>query len=101
MTLNPHIIRQPVITEKTLRQANQENVYTFEVTRTADKNMIKAAIEKMYGVDVLAVNVVMRPKKAKRTGRKRLTTVIAKTKKALVKLAKDQTIEVFDLGGQK
>lgn len=99
--MNPYIIRRPVVTEKTLQRANLENVYTFEVQRTADKNMIKAAVEKMYGVEVVTVNIVMRPKKAQRTGRKRLATFSAKTKKALVKLTKGQTIAVFDVGGQK
>jgi large subunit ribosomal protein L23 len=100
MSLDPYIIRQPVITEKTLRQANTQNVYTFEVRTTADKNMIKAAIEKMYGVDVVSVNVIMRARKMKRTGQKRLRTLQPKTKKALVKLKQDQTIDVFDTGGQ-
>lgn len=100
MSLNPFIIYQPVITEKSLQRANQDNVYTFEVKRTADKNMIKSAIEAMYDVEVSTVNVVMRPKKTRRTGSKRLKTVSPKTKKALVKLKKDQTIDLFDIGGQ-
>lgn len=98
--MNPYIIRQPVITERTLQRASQENVYTFEVQRTADKHTVKAAIEVMYGVTVVSVNIVMRPKKVRRTGSKRLTTLSAKTKKALVKLAEGQTIELFDTGGQ-
>lgn len=100
MNLNPYVIRKPVITEKSLQLANTDNVYTFEVKRTADKNMIQAAVEQTYGVEVLNVNVVMRPRKIRRTGQKRLKTRMPKTKKALVKLAKDQTIEVFDVGGQ-
>jgi large subunit ribosomal protein L23 len=57
------IIRRAVITEKALQRANSENVYTFEVAKSADKTKIKAAIEAIFKVDVLAVNVVMRPKK--------------------------------------
>lgn len=94
-------IRKPIVTEKTIKRANLENVYTFEVNRTADKNSIKAAIEMMYGVTVLAVNDTMRPKRVRRTGPKRLISVSAKTKKALVKLKKGETITIFDVGGEK
>jgi len=45
--MNQFVIRKPVITEKTLQRANLENIYTFEVARTADKNKIKAAVEEM------------------------------------------------------
>lgn len=99
--MNPYIIRKPLITEKTLQRANVENIYTFEVARTADKNKIKAAIQEMYEVKVINVNTVMRPKKMKRTGQKRLKTFEAKTKKALVKLKEGQSISVFDVGGDK
>jgi large subunit ribosomal protein L23 len=95
------VLRRPIVTEKTLARANSENVYTFEVNRTADKNSIKAAIEALYGVTVLAVNDVMRPRQARRTGQKRKTTISAKTKKALVALKQGETIGVFDIGGEK
>lgn len=99
--MNPFVIRRPIITEKTLQRANLENIYTFEVARTADKNKIQAAIEEMYSVNVVDVNTVMRPKKARRTGQKRTKTFVAKTKKALVKLKQGQSISVFDVGGEK
>ena len=98
--MNPYIVRKPVITEKTLKRANEENIYTFEVDRVADKNKIKAAIERLYDVKVVNINTVMRPKKSKNTGRKRLKTFSAKTKKALVKLKEGQSIDVFDVGGE-
>jgi len=98
--MNHKIIRKPVVTEKTIARANSDNVYTFEVSRTADKNAIKAAIEETYGVTVL-VNNVMRPKTLKRTGQKRLTSLTPKTKKALIKLKNGETIALFDVGGSK
>jgi large subunit ribosomal protein L23 len=98
--MNSAVIKRPVVTEKTIALANQANVYTFEVAKTADKNAVRAAIEQLYGVTVLAVNHVTRPKRTKRTGRKRLSTAAAKTKKALIKLKNGETIGVFDTGGQ-
>lgn len=77
--------------------ANTQNVYTFMVDRTANKNQIKATVEAVYGVDVEAINTVMKPAKNVRTGRKRLATKIAKQKKALVTVKKGQTIDIFDL----
>ena|SRR3990167_3559530 len=99
--MNNRVIRKPIVTEKTIARANRDNVYTFEVNRIADKNAIKAAIEQTYSVTVLAVNNVMRPKSLRRTGQKRLTTMLPKTKKALIKLKAGETINLFDLGGNK
>jgi len=44
--MNPYIVVKPVITEKSLRLANTENTYVFEVQMTSNKNQIKEAIEK-------------------------------------------------------
>lgn len=99
--MNSTVIRKPIVTEKTIARANRDNVYTFEVNRTSDKNAIKVAIEGAYGVTVLAVNNVMRPKAIRRTGQKRLSTLLPKTKKALIKLKQGETINLFDLGGEK
>lgn len=90
------IIRKPVITEKSLLLANTQNVYTFEVERNANKNQIKEAIETMYQVNVEAVRTVRRHRVRKNTGRKRLKSVSAQTKKALVTLKSGQTIGLFD-----
>lgn len=95
--MNKNILKQPVITEKSLGLANQRNVYTFAVDRHASKDQIKIAIEQLYGVKVLAVNTVMRQGDLQRTGKRRLMTKIAKTKKALVTLQTGQTIELFDI----
>lgn len=99
--MNSTVIKRPIVTEKTVARANRDNVYTFEVNRTADKNAIKAAIEGTYGVKVTAVNNVMKAKEKKRTGKKRLVMTVAKTKKALIQLQSGQTIDLFDLGGSK
>jgi large subunit ribosomal protein L23 len=97
--MTPRVIKQPVITERTLQLANQSNIYTFEVDRLSNKNQIKAEVEALYGVDVKAVNTVTQRRIAKTTGKKRLRTVVAPYKKALVTVKAGQTISVFDLGG--
>jgi len=71
------------------------------VLMNAHKGQIKQAVENVFDVKVLEVNTVVRHRVKKKTGRKRLSTVSPKTKKAYVKLAKGQTIALFDIGGDQ
>lgn len=98
--MKTNLIKRPVITEKSLSLANQENVYTFEVAYKANKTQIKQAIEELFEVEVERVNTIIRPSKRRRVGRRRLSRLFPATKKALVKLASGQTIELFDIGGE-
>lgn len=98
--MNPHILTKPVITEKSMGLANKQNVYTFAVSRNANKNQIKEAVEAVYGVDVIAVNTVMNQRENIRTGRKRLPVRTAKQKKAFVQVKQGQTIDIFDLSSE-
>ena len=50
------IIIAPVITEKSTSEI-AEGKYTFKVAKTATKTEIKEAVEKLFGVKVLSVNV--------------------------------------------
>lgn len=96
--MNAYLIKKPVITERSLKLAQAENVYTFEVEMSSHKGQIKEAVEQVFGVKVVEVNTVVRHRLKKRTGRKRLNVVRPKTKKAYVKLAKDAHIDLFDVG---
>ncbi len=97
--MNPYLIKQPVITEKSIDLANQQNIYCFRVDRQATKPQIKQAIEKLFAVEVIRVNTIIMPSKRRRTGKKRLPKLEAVWKKALIKLKAGQTIELFDIGG--
>lgn len=99
--MNPHVVKRPVITEKSVHLAAAENTYTFEVQRNAHKNQIAEAVREMYGVTVDSVRTVMRQAKASRTGRKRMQAIQPRTKKALVTLKKGDTITLFDKGGDQ
>lgn len=92
-----HLIRKPLITEKSLMQAQQENVYLFEVDPMANKHQIKNLIEKTYKVEVVSVRTVMQPVKNKRTGRRRVSTPTSPKKKAFVHLKAGQKIEIFEV----
>ncbi|MEX0895482.1 MAG: 50S ribosomal protein L23 [Patescibacteria group bacterium] len=91
------VLKQPVLTEKTVRLAATDNTYTFDVVRSATKNQIGAAVTTLYSVDVVGVRTIMRHADTRRTGRRRTTMSVPKTKKALVTLKKGQNIAAFDI----
>ena len=97
--INTFVIKRPIITEKTLALAAKENTYVFLTDRNAEKNQIKNLIETLFKVKVVSVNTVLGHNKTRKTGRKRLRTQQVRTKKALVKLAEGQKIDLFDLEG--
>jgi len=57
-----YIIKNPRITEKA-SFAQEQNVYTFDVSNGANKTEIKKAIFALYKVKPLRVNVLKVPKK--------------------------------------
>ena len=95
--MNSHIIKRPIITEKTLDLANQQNIYTFEVDYQATKTQVITAIEGLFEVEVERVNTVVTSSKRRRTGKNRRLNISTAKKKALIKLKKGQTIELFDV----
>ena len=54
-----NILIKPIITEKATAQSEDENVYAFEVVRTANKVEIKKAVEEFYGVSVESVRTAI------------------------------------------
>lgn len=84
---------EPVITEKTTKLA-EEGKYTFLVDRNLNKHQIKELVEKVFGVHVLNIATLKKSGEVKKvSGRKR---VIRPQKKAIVKLAKDDKIDLFE-----
>ena len=60
------VLIRPVITEKLSRLQEVENKFTFEVTKSATKPEIRAAVEAHYpGVKVAKVNTLIMPSKPK------------------------------------
>jgi large subunit ribosomal protein L23 len=84
------IIRNPVITEKATG-LSEHGQYVFRVPLEARKPEIKAAVEGLFGVQVLAVNTLVQKGKTKRF--KGRPGVRSDVKKALVRLAAGQQID--------
>jgi large subunit ribosomal protein L23 len=85
------VILAPVITEKS-SMASEHNQVVFKVRRDATKPQIKAAVEKLFKVKVLAVNTILRKGKTKRF--RGLPGKQQDVKKAIVRLAEGDKIDV-------
>lgn len=60
--MSTQIIKNPRVTEKASFNAGQ-NVYTFDITKSANKTEIKKAVFTLYKVHPVKVNVLTIPKK--------------------------------------
>lgn len=95
--LAARLLSRPRITEKAYA-LNTLNQYVFEIVKNATKSSVKHAVEEAYGVTVTAVNIVHLPVKKRLSGRKRTPGFKGAVKKAIVSVAKGQTIELFKGG---
>ena len=88
------VIRRPLTTEKTygLRAVN---AYAFEVHGRATKHEVKQAVEKIFDVSVVSVNVINLPAKRRRAGHRWIVRQQPR-RKAVVRLAPGQTIRALD-----
>jgi large subunit ribosomal protein L23 len=89
------LIFEPVVSEKSYDLIEDANTYTFLVDRRSNKTEIKEAVQAIFDVTVLSVNTMNRKGKLKRTG-----YIIGKrkdTKRALVKLAAGDSIDIFEV----
>ncbi len=91
--LASEIIKRPLITEKSMQLVEQQNKYTFEVDKRANKIQIKKAIEELFDVTVTKVNVINTTPKKKRVGQ--YSGYKNELTKAVVTLAQDDKIEIF------
>lgn len=107
MTLHAsEIILRPVISEKSMDLTQPKGrgdrpgspKYTFAVHEDANKHQIKEAVEALFRVHVLSVNVLSSKPKEKRRNTRRGRTVgyTSSWRKAVVTLATGDKIEFFE-----
>ncbi|MCQ2409728.1 MAG: 50S ribosomal protein L23 [Clostridia bacterium] len=88
------IIIEPILSEKSNIGIDYKR-YTFKVVKSATKDQIKVAVEKIFGVKVAKVNTSNYDGKVKRMGRNEGRRPAFK--KAIVTLAADsKSIEFFE-----
>ncbi len=88
------IIIAPIISENSMEQMEEANTYSFKVAKKANKIEIRNAVEEIFNVNVVNVNTMnVRGKKRRlgfHEGKK------PDWKKALVKLAAGDEIEIYE-----
>lgn len=88
------IILSPVVSEKSYGLLD-DNVYTFVVAPSANKIEIRQAVEEIFNVKVLNVSTMNRQGKRKRNRRSNTLGQRPTTKRAVVKVAPDDRIDIF------
>lgn len=90
------VLKKPVINEK-FAKLNQQGVYGFIVDKDANKIEIKKAVETMFGVNVDSVNTMISigKNKSRSTKTRFITGRKSSYKKAIVTLAKGETIDIY------
>jgi large subunit ribosomal protein L23 len=88
------VLKRPLVSEKSTKQKEQSNQIVFEVDRRANKVLVRNAVENIFKVHVIDVQVVNVKGKERRLGR----NVGRKPdwKKAIVRLAPGENIEFFE-----
>ena len=85
------IIKSPIMTEKSTT-LNQFNKYSFFVSKNSNSLEIKQAIESIFKVKVIKVNIINQKSKLKiKQGKK---SVKSGYKKAIITLKKGQSIDL-------
>ncbi len=88
------VVIRPVVTERTTELGEEQNAYTFVVTKDANKIEIRQAVERLFSVKVASVNTLNYRGKWRRVGRS-----LGRRpgyKKAIVKLAEGERIDVYE-----
>jgi len=96
MTTIYDVIRRPLVTEKSNYQSNKLHQYTFEVQGDATRTLVKDAVEKLFDVKVVRVNIINTAGKRSRRRNRRLLIRDAGFKKAIITLAEGSSLEMFE-----
>lgn len=87
------VIIEPILTEKSMQLMEKENKITVRVNVRSNATEIKKAFEAIFNVKVEKVNTANVRAHSKRVGR--FVGVVGAYKKAIVKLAEGQALDLF------
>jgi len=91
------ILRHGIVTEKSVK-LQERNQYTFKVALNANKIDIRRAVESLFNVHVIKVNVMRMPGKPKwirRRGSAPRPVEAREWKKAIITIEEGQTIDIL------
>jgi large subunit ribosomal protein L23 len=93
MSLHPNeVLLAPVVSEKSYSLIDDRK-YTFKVHKNAHKTQVRQAVEELFDVHVVNVNILKVQAKPKRRGLSK--GIRPGWKKAIVQLREGDTIEIF------
>ena len=93
MTDYRNVIIRPIITEKSMKLLDEDNKVTFEVAKGVNNIEVRQAVEALFNVEVVKVNILNTKPQTRRVGR-----YVGKTSavhKAIVKIKEGQSINLF------
>ena len=85
------LIKKPIITEKGTLLSNNSQI-VFSIPMNANKTIIKQAVEKLFGVNVKKINIIISKGKTKRFKGKKGKR--KNEKKAIISLEEGQKIDI-------
>ena len=89
------ILKRPIIGEKSMKLADA-HFYTFEVDKNATKRLIAKVVADKFNVKVLNVKTIVSKGETKMQRRARKHYTTKPFKKAIVQIAKNQKIAIFE-----
>ena len=91
------VLHRPLVTEKSSYQSSQLHQYVFEVSSDASRTLVKDAVEQLFDVTVVRVNVINVPAKRSRKSKSRRWVISRKSfKKAIITLAAEDRLPIFE-----
>jgi large subunit ribosomal protein L23 len=90
------VLRRPLVTEKSNYQTGKLRQYSFEVVSDATRTLVKDAVETLFDVKVMRVNIMNTAGKRSRRRNRRLLIRSAGFKKAIVTLAEGSTLDFLE-----
>ena len=84
-------ILSPIVTEKSTNLSEQNKII-FKVNKKANKKNLKTNIEKIFKVNVIKVNIIIKKNRIKTTRGKKVR--VKGFKKAIITLQKGQNIDL-------
>lgn len=88
------VIVRPVVTERSTQIADEHNAYAFVVAQDSNKIEIRHAVEQLFDVKVAGVRTMNYRGKSRRIGR--YMGRRPGYKKAIVKLAEGERIDIYE-----
>jgi len=92
-----NVLKKPLLTEKATDMRDFNNQIAFEVDPRANKAMVTEAVQKIFNVKVVKVNILNTAAKPKKLGR--YSGLRSGYKKAIVFLKEGEKIDIFERVG--